>query len=394
MATIDRRQAAGFVVLLGLVSLLADMTYESARSINGSFLASLGARAAVVGFVAGLGELLGYALRYFSGRMADHTGRYWSLVGAGYCLNLLAVPALALAGAWPLAVMLMFLERTGKALRSPARDAMLSYAGHQLGRGWGFALHEAMDQIGAILGPLSIAGLLYMRLSYSSCYAVTLIPAAMALLVLGLARFRFPQPRQLESKTPLFGTTGHMRAFWWYLVGAALLAAGFVDYPLVAFYFEKAGKIGVQWIPFFYSLAMAADALSALLLGKWFDRVGMKSLILAVLLSAPAVPLLFAGPFAAQLIGVLLWGIGMGAQESIMKAAVAEFSSPDRRATAFGVYHLFFGVAWFAGSTLMGVLYDFSLTGLIGFSLLLQLSAIPVFYKVGVIAKTPPLKPS
>lgn len=153
--------ALKFIVLLGVVSLFADATYEGARSINGPYLALLGASATTVGFVAGLGELIGYSLRLVSGYMSDRIGRYWAITLFGYTLNMLAVPALALAGRWEIAAMLMIAERIGKAIRTPARDAMLSHATREIGRGKGFGLHEALDQIGAVLGPLTVAGVLF-----------------------------------------------------------------------------------------------------------------------------------------------------------------------------------------------------------------------------------------
>lgn len=198
----DPKRATRFVVLLGIVSLFADMTYESARSITGPFLALLGASATVVGITAGLGELIGYALRFVSGRIADRTGRYWAVTIFGYCLNLLAVPALALAGNWQLAVFLMFLERIGKAMRNPPRDAMLSFAASRMGRGWSFALHEAMDQTGATVGPLVVAAVLYLRNDYRLSFAVLLIPALLSLAVLMAARARYPHPRVTLSRRP------------------------------------------------------------------------------------------------------------------------------------------------------------------------------------------------
>ena len=151
-----------FIILLGVVSLLSDICYEGARSISGPFLGTLQASAMVVGVVAGLGEFIGYALRLGSGYLADRTGKYWPITFVGYALNLFAVPLLALAGRWEIAALLLLLERLGKAVRTPARDAMLSHAATQVGRGWGFGFHEAMDQIGAVSGPLMVAsGILF-----------------------------------------------------------------------------------------------------------------------------------------------------------------------------------------------------------------------------------------
>jgi MFS family permease len=200
-------------VLLGFVSLLADVTYEGARSVTGPYLALLGASGTAVGIVAGAGELFGYALRLWSGRLADRTQRYWALTLAGYAINLLAVPALALANHWPAAAALIIVERTGKAIRTPARDAMLSYATHEAGRGWGFGLHEAMDQIGATLGPMVVAGVLWWRGDYRSGFAVLLLPALAAMTVLLFARRLYPKPHELEPVSHDFSAHGFPRAF-------------------------------------------------------------------------------------------------------------------------------------------------------------------------------------
>lgn len=248
------RSAIGFVIFIGLTSLFADMTYEGARSINGPFLALLGASATIVGFVSGFGELAGYAVRFASGIWCDRTGRYWPIVFIGYGINLLAVPALALIDHWPLAAALMILERIGKGIRTPVRDTMLSHATQQMGRGWGFGLHEAMDQTGATIGPLIVSAVLYFRHDYAASYGVLLIPAVLALIVLTTASRLYPRPRDLEARVPKPTTQGVPRSYWLYLAAAALVALGFADFPLIAFHFEKTGIVPTAWIPVFSRL--------------------------------------------------------------------------------------------------------------------------------------------
>lgn len=376
-----RRAAVGFVVILGVVSLLADMTYEGARSITGPYLALLGAGATAVGLVAGLGELVGNALRVASGYLSDRTGRYWLLTLLGYAVNLLAVPLLALADRWEVAAILIVAERTGKALRSPARDAMLSHATKQIGHGWGFGLHEAMDQLGAMLGPLIVAAVLAARGSYRAGFAVLLLPAVLALAVLVVGYWLYPRPQDLDQ-TPLRIETNELpRRFWLYLAGVAALAAGFVDFPLIAFNFERAAALSQTSIPLLYALAMGVDALAALVFGYLFDRYGLGVLVLVALLSAGIAPLVFAGGLAAALVGMTLWGISMGAQESIMRAAIAGMVTPGRRGSAYGILNAGYGVAWFAGSALMGVVYERALLAVIAFAVIMPLVAAAVFYR-------------
>jgi len=340
---ISKAMTLKFVILLGVVSLFADMTYEGARSITGPYLALLGASGAVVGVVAGFGELIGYALRLVSGYVSDRTGRYWAVVLVGYFVNLLAVPLLALAGRWEVAALLMIMERMGKAIRNPSRDAMLSHATQSIGRGWGFGLHEAMDQVGAILGPLIIAGVLYFNGGYRISFAILFIPALLALIVLLLARALYPHPRDLEVASVELETKGFSRTFWLYLAAISLIAAGYVDFPLISYHFEKLSVVSKVWIPIFYAVAMGVDALSALFFGRLFDRTGLSILIVVSLLSPLFAPLVFWGGFHWALAGMALWGVGMGAQESIMRAAIADMVPMNRRSMAYGIFNAGFG---------------------------------------------------
>jgi MFS family permease len=371
-----------FIILVGVVSLFSDITYEGARSISGPFLGELKASAAVVGVVAGLGEFLGYALRLGSGFLADRLRRYWLITFAGYSLNLLAVPLLALAGNWEIAAVLLLLERIGKAVRTPARDAMLSHATASVGRGWGFGFHEAMDQIGAVTGPLIVAAILYFQGSYRQGFAVLLLPAVLALVVITAAARLYPHPQHLEVSAPTRKTTGFTRPYWLYVVAVGLLGAGYADFPLIAYHFGKTALLPADWIPLFYAVAMGVDAAAALVLGRWFDRLGMPVIMGTAVLSACFAPLVFLGGFKLALLGMVLWGIGMGALESIIKAALAAMVPRDRRATGYGLFNAGFGMFWFLGSALMGLLYDFSLVSLVAFSVTAQLLAIPFFLAV------------
>jgi len=370
-------QALRFVLLLGLVSLLSDMTYEAARSINGPYLGLLGGTAAVVGTVAGLGELVGYGLRILSGLLTDRTRRYWAITIGGYALNLLAVPALALAGSWEAAAVLMMAERLGKAVRTPARDAMLSHAAHSMGRGWAFGLHEAMDQVGAMVGPVIVAVVLAWKGSYKLGYAVLLGPALLALGVLLAARWTHPRPGDLEPAAPKEGSQGFSPHFYLYLAAAACMALGFADFPLAAFHMKKTGMFEDQWIPMIYAGAMGVDALSALLLGKWFDKKGLPVLAGATALSAFSAPLIFLSGRTGLLVGMGIWGVALGAQESIVRAVVAGLVPKNRRATGYGIFNSCFGLAWFTGSAAMGFLYGRSIITMAAFSLAAQLAALP-----------------
>ena len=364
-----------FVVMIGVVSLLSDATYEGARSLTGPYLAFLGAGAAAVGVVAGLGELIGYGFRLVSGHIADRTRAYWPVTILGYCLNLLAVPALALANSWEVAAALIILERLGKAVRVPPRDAMLSHAASETNRGWAFGLHEAMDQLGAFLGPLVVSGVMFLEGGYRTAFGILLIPALMSLAALFFARSQYPRPQELEISVPKLGREGIQKGFWVYLVASAAIAAGYVDFPLIAYHLKRTAILADKWIPFIYAAAMATDGLSAMALGKLYDRHGIKVLAGVCLLTSLFPPLVFLGREELMVLGMIIWGVGMGAQESILRAAIPQMVPPERRATAYGVFHTAFGVSWFAGSAAMGSLYDLSLAGVIGLSTALQVGA-------------------
>lgn len=379
---ISKKNATYFVILMGLVSLFADMTYEGARSITGQYLALLGANGLIIGIVSGAGELIGYGFRLVSGYLSDQTRRYWTFTIVGFAINLLAVPLLALAGNWPLAAALIIAERFGKAVRTPARDAMLSFATKQIGRGWGFGLHEALDQIGAIMGPLIISTILYFQGSYQMSFAVMLVPVFFALAILIFARYTFPKPEDLEVPEAHIHPQGLSKPYWIYVAGICLVAAGFVDFPLIAYHFQKTESVPVAWMPIFYAIAMGVDGLAALVLGKSFDKYGLRVLIYSTALTAIFPLLVFYGAFELALLGMVLWGIGLGAQESIVRAYIADLVSADKRGTAYGMLHLWFGVFWFLGSALMGYLYDTNLVYLVAFSIFVQLTAIPFFYSL------------
>jgi len=375
------RLAFRFVLTIGIVNLFADMTYEGARSVTGPFLESLGASAVAVGIIAGGGELLGYSLRAIAGYVADKTGKYWPVIIAGYFINMFAVPALALAGNWPVAAIFIIAERTGRGIRKPATDAMLSYAGKSIGAGWVFGLNEGLDQAGATIGPLIVASVLYLKGGFRGGFGALLISALLCLATLILARIWYPRPHELEEKSShTLETKGFSSAYWLYVAAGALIAVGFADFSLVAFHFKKAATISDTTIPLFYAAAMGAAAFTNFVAGRLFDRVGFPIAILAFLLGAAFAPFVFLGQSWLILIGMLLWGVGMGAQNSLLKAILTSVMAVSKRSTGFGLFYAAFGIAWFLGSAAMGFLYDRSITGLIVFSILFQLAAVPVLF--------------
>jgi MFS family permease len=377
-----RSRALRFVVLVGIMSFFADFTYEGMRAIAGPYLALLGAGATAVGVVSGIGELLGYGLRVVSGRLSDRTGQFWPITIVGYVVQMAAVPALALAGSWPAAAALIILERVGKATRNPPRDVMLSHAAKEMGYGWAFGLHEALDQSGALVGPLVIAAVLAMQGDYRTALAWLAVPAALTLIVLAAGRLLYPRPEELDSTPPDVDSRGLPRSFWVYLGAAALVAAGFADFPLIAFRFNQSGIVSPATVPLFYAVAMGTSGIGSLVFGRLFDRVGLRILIPLTVVTAFFAPLVFLGGAGPALLGIVLWGVGMGVHESIIPAAVALMVPAARRASAYGLFTAGYGIAWFLGSAVMGVLYDVAFPALIVFSVASELAAIPLLIRV------------
>lgn len=364
------------------MSLFADFAYEGARSITGPFLASLGASGFVVGSVTGFGEFLGYAWRLVSGRWADRSHLYWPITLAGYLVQMVSVPLLAIARLWPAAAVLICLERTGRATRNPPRDVMLARAGESMGRGWAFGLNEALDQLGATVGPLLIAGLLAWRHDFTLAFAALAMPALITLALLLAVRLRFPYAgRIVREREPSIAAdriprAGYPRTYWWYCLGAGMAGFGFADYSLISFHFSRTHAVPGPWIPILYAMAMAAGGLGSLLVGRIFDRLGLIILVPITVVVAAYAPLTFLGGFEPAMAGAVLWGIGVGAHESIMQAAVAQMVPSERLGSAYGLFGAAFGIAWFAGSAALGALYDRSVTATVLLAVSSQLLAV------------------
>ena len=373
----QRKSAFRFIVALGFVSLFADMTYEGAHSVIGPLLKDLGASATQVGIIAGAGEMVAASLRYFSGRLADRTRAYWTITTLGYFLNLVVVPGLAFAGSWQAAALLVIAERTGKSLRGPARDVLLSEATEVVGHGSGFGLHAAMDQTGAVLGPLLVAGAVARTHHFGPAFLWLAVPAGAAFISLLFARAASPYKGTPPAPVP---TRKNLpRVFWFYVVAAGLLALGFVDFPLLAYHFEKNSLAQPAAIPLLYAAAMGVVGLTALIFGKMFDRYGIQIIVIGIVVSLLAFPFGFLGGRNGVYLSVGCWATGLGAQDATLRSGISQVVSMNKRGTAFGAFNAVYGVMWFLGSATMGLLYDFSLITLVVFGVVTQLAAAVLF---------------
>ena len=394
-------RAMTFIILFGIVSLFSDMTHEGASSIRGAYLALLGASAGTIGFISGLGELIGYSMRYVFGKITDRTKKYWPMVIFGYILDILAVPALALVGekGWIAAAILLVIQRMGKAIKKPAKDTIMSFAASQEGVGKSFGIQETLDQIGAFLGPVFLYLVMLFKTDgttfeiYRTAFAFLAIPGFITILLLFLTKREFPNPEAFEPEAKKEEAFVMKKSFIYYIVGISFFAFGFMDYALVIMHISKnftglGGSYGTfrliseETLPLLYAGAMLVDAVAALIFGHIYDKKGVKALVISTIISAPFSLFIFGlKSEAAILFGLVLWGIGMGAQESILKAAVTSMVPKKNRATGYGIFECSFGIFWFLGSWILGVIYAKSLPLMIGLSIFAQVLAIPFYLR-------------
>ncbi|MFA5433906.1 MAG: MFS transporter [Candidatus Paceibacterota bacterium] len=389
-----------FILLFGIVSLFSDMTHEGASSIRGAYLSLLGASAGTIGFISGLGELIGYSMRYVFGKLTDKTKQYWPMTVVGYILDVLAVPALALVGehGWIAACALLVIQRMGKAIKKPAKDTIMSFAASQEGVGKSFGIQEVLDQIGAFLGPVLLYLVMLFKTDgstfevYSTCFAVLAIPGAITISLLLVTKHKFPNPEHFEPEPKEYIPFKMKKEFILYIAGISLFAFGFIDYSIIIMHVsntytnlasglaETTSLVNSGTLPLLYAGAMLVDAVAALFFGLMYDKKGVKALVWSTIISAPFAIFVFGlHSVPTVLLGIALWGVGMGAQESILKAAVTNMVPKASRATGYGIFECSFGVFWFLGSWLMGVLYDVSIPAMIAVSVATQLMAIPLY---------------
>jgi MFS family permease len=370
--------AFAFVLTMGIVNLFADMTYEGGASLNGPFMGMLGASAAIISIVAGVGEFLGYGLRFVAGYASDKTGKHWLITFIGYVVNLLAVPAMALAGHWQAAAGLILLERIGRAIRKPTVESMLSYTTGELGKGWVYAVNTALDEIGATIGPLVVALVLFLKGSYRTAYGSLMISALLALAALTAARIIFPLPSKLETGRTA-SVKGFTKAYWLYMVAGGFFGAGLMSYELISYHLASTHAVPMAWVPVMLAFSTGLGVVASLVLGKWYDQKGIPVLVAAVVLSSLFAPAVFFGGFPGILVAMAFWGIGYATQDTLLKALIAGVLPEGRRDFAFGLFYTGYGTGWLIGSVAMGMLYAHSRISMVAFTVGVQLISVPLF---------------
>ena len=359
-----RISAIRFVAWFGIVSALGDVVYEGARSIVGPFFATFGASAATIGIITGIGEAVALVLRLLTGPFSDRTGRPWPQTIVGYALTMVCVPLMALTGGLAPAALLYNGERFGKAVRTPSRDTMLAHASAVVGVGRTFGLHEAIDQSGAIVGPLLLALVLGAGGSFALCLALLAVPGAIAMVVLFRLRLAAPHPEDYDPQATVSDAkklsldTKLPRQFWLYSAFSAATMLGFSTWAVLAYHLVHKNVVHEGAVPVLYAVAMGAAAIAALVFGRIYDAYGFRGLIVLPVLAAVVPVLSFSTSVVAVSVGAFVWGVAMGVHDSTMRAAVTDLVPRSRRGAGYGTFTAIYGIAWLVGAAMIGVLYD------------------------------------
>ncbi|MBZ4669847.1 MAG: major Facilitator Superfamily protein [Oscillospiraceae bacterium] len=394
--------AVAVIIMFGIISMMGDVVYESARSSNSQYLNLLGISAAKVGLVFGIGEFLGYFIRLISGLLSDKSGKHWIFMFLGYGM-LLVVPLIGFTMNWNAIIILILMERIGKALRSPAKDTILSkVADKQVGVGFAFGLQEALDQIGAFIGPLIFTSIFYFTrkngvLQYQLGYRALFIPFAILMLFLVFV-FTKVKNNNLVPDIKKEHHSEHLQpVFWIYTAFTFFCTLGFVNFSTVGYHLKATNLMSDGDITLVYSLAMIADAVTALVVGKIYDKLkaksGKKAGGLLVLMVLPAVslllPVLTLSHSAILIaIGMIVFGIVMGIHETVMRSAIADVTPFDKRGTGYGVFNTGYGLALMIGASLMGLFYDMNMTGaIIAFTFATEIIAAILYFKMNNLVK-------
>ncbi len=355
--------AVFLIFIFGIVSLLGDMTYEGARGVVGPYLASLGASAAFVGFISGVGEFLGYSLRIISGYLTDKTNRVWTFTILGY-LMIFSIPLIGLTNSWQIAAIFIVLERIGKAVRTPARDVILSYATKKIGTGLGFGMHEAMDQIGAIIGPLLFGLFLYCGLGYKKGFLLLIFPCIIMVIALLIAKQIVKNPKLLEKDKRAIAEKKQdiPFIFWIYILFSATSVMGFVNFQIISYHCKIKHILDDSLIPVLYALAMGVDAIFALIIGRIYDNFGVKTIFIIPFINLIIPFFVFMKNIYFLILGIIIWGMAMGMYETVMRAYIADIIPINKRGYSYGVFNTVFGLSYFLGSFFIGFLYSLNLT--------------------------------
>lgn len=386
------------IIIFGIISLLGDMVYESARGANSQYFELIGISAAKVGLVFGIGEFLGYFLRLISGVISDKSKKPWAFMFIGYGM-LFFVPLMGFTQNWNVLFVLILMERIGKAIRNPSKDTVLSaISENQVGVGFAFGLQEALDQVGAFLGPLIFTAVFYFTgkntlAEYSLGYKFLFIPFVLLMLFLYYSYRVISKGNLLgEEYVREFKSENLKPIFWMYMAFTFFATLGFLNFSTLGYHMKSQNILTDGKITLIYSVAMIVDALTALIVGRLYDKLkeksGKKDGGILVLGAIPVVTLLlpFFGLTMSKsliIVSMIIFGIIMGTHETIMRSAIADITPFDKRGTGYGVFNTGYGLALFLGATITGYLYDKNLNSIILIiTVVCEIIAMAIFIKM------------
>lgn len=366
------------------------MAHAGSKGIYGAYLSYIGASAAAIGFVSGLAQFTAHAFGLLTGYIADKRHNYWSMTFVGYLFCVITIPALALTSThgWIIASVFIVLERIGKAFWQPSRNTLISFASSQIGQGKAFSIQGFLNKMGACLGPLMLFVVLLIKSDvplmhrYHLCFLFLGIPAVVSLFIILFAKRRFSHPEKFEAEIPANDPgLKSSKIYLLFTLGIFCFGMGMFDFPLITMHLSKISSIRTQYLPLFFSGAMLISSFASLYFGRLFDKIKLMSLVLSTLISCSFAFFVFGESKVWLLIlGICIWGIGIGAMETILKSTITLLVGKENRTKGFGVINVFWGISLFAGSWTCGILYDLSTRWLVLFSFAMQLSAALFFY--------------
>ena len=352
------------IILFGIVSLFGDIIYEGCRGLVPDYLKFLGATAFIVGVIGGLGEFIGYSVRLVSGFLADTMKSYWLFIFLGYGL-LVSIPLLGFSFTWQVAAVFVLLERLGKALRTPSRDIILSVIGKEVGTGKTFGIHELLDQIGAIVGPAIVAvSMLTSSNDYRLTFLILLLPYISLMSFLTYVYKKIGKTYRIAKEGAEKQKVGLPRTFYIYTLAVVMNTVGLIPVALILY---KASFFFAEWlVPIVYLMIQGIDASIALVAGHAYDRFGVKFLALPFLLAIiPSVLTVVGNDALIVVVAAVFFGLVLGMQESIYRAAVADVAPVASRGRAYGIFSTAYGVSFLISGAIYGFFLDVAGTALI-----------------------------
>ncbi|MGB3341752.1 MAG: MFS transporter [bacterium] len=345
------------IFILGLVSLFTDLSSQMVYPLVPEFLISIGASKAIIGMIEGVAESTASLFRTIFGRLSDKLKKRKLFIFLGYGLSALSKPFLYLANVWTVVLGVRFSDRMGKAIRTPARDALISTSVDPSEKGKAFGLHRAMDRIGAIGGP--ILAMLVLSLFSDNVRLVFLLSVIPGILALFFVRFAKETSIEQHGDVPIKRNSLRNASFIIFLVSNIIFTLGNSSNAFLILRAREAG-LTIIMIPVIWVVYNISCTISSPIFGSLSDRIGRKPIIITSFLFYSFVYFLFGITKNLLMIWVLFaaYGIYYGLSAGVFRAYIADLVEPKNRATAYGIFNTGIGLALLPASLIMGALWD------------------------------------